>query len=789
MNSTQYVFDYDAAGKMNFVQTKEVHVEVYGKINYINAKNKKIFKIYAETLNRTYRCYCDFNCQIQMGDAIFGRCKYEPNTRYGEQLTFLSKPYVQIASDKESILHCFLKALNSGPNETYRFYERLIEKNGTLEQSLKLLDRMSLHWYNYKDEDVYLPYLTVLSDIQIKMLLKWWYHNRVIRRLNLFGFSNKEIQDFEISPNTLYEKIVENPYTVFEIPMARCEELLTLMGRQDILNNPDEKCCAEMVRKVYSYMKERGWSGIPTNIFLSLYPDAPKYIETLKERYGIVAEMRTVYLSYVYEIESEIIKMIQRYLSSALMKYEISPDNVSYTRDNLSCDQKAAIIGALTQNICIINGSAGTGKTTIIKEIIHNLEIRGIKYKVVSFTGKAVARLKEVLNTKAPSTMHRCIANVKSGKDKKMVKYATDSGFDHLIIDEVSMVTTELFYEFRKIFSFDYKITLVGDMNQLTPISWGSLFDQLVKSQCIPTYSLKQVHRTKSGAENGILINANAIITYYDDDDAPPFDFVITKNFNMIPGDEKIIDLLVSGLKNVGIIQSQIVIICPYNTKINDLNRICQRIFNGENRHVQDAWGTIWKFKDRVMLTQNNEKINIMNREEGMIIDLTDSEIKVAFADGTSHVFKTSIPEPPPLPVQSSNKRLNVLSEATQDMHRMLTNANVDVKKIPKKEKFKKKHEPILTSNMLRHAYAITVDCAQGTEWEYVIYYLPEGSKQTSFLNRNRIYTAITRAKIAIWCVGDLLVMNTSATKHPPYRHDNLHKRIISSQTIKLNNV
>lgn len=89
---------------------------------------------------------------------------------------------------------------------------------------------------------------------------------------------------------------------------------------------------------------------------------------------------------------------------------------------------------------------------------------------------------------------------------------------------------------------------------------------------------------------------------------------------------------------------------------------------------------------------------------------------------------------------------------------------------------------------MLKHAYAMTVDCSQGTEWDYVIYFIPEGSKQSSFLNRNRIYTAITRAKIAIWCVGDLIAMNASATKNLPYRCDNLAKRLIEAQTIKFNN-
>jgi exodeoxyribonuclease V alpha subunit len=746
-NTTQYAAKFDDTGKLTLIPVSELYMDICGKVFYTNSKNPKIFKIHAEQLNREIRCYCEFYCPLQEGDAIFGKCKFDQYTQYGEQLTFTTAPFVQIAEDKESILKCFLRALRGhhfGNKSAYELFDRLMEKNGSLDASLKLLDRLACHWTSHGDEDIFIPYSTVLTDGQMKVLSGWWYKNRVLRRLELLGFNSKDVQQINIPPNEIYLKILDNPYTVPEISLSRCDEILERMNKPI---NPEARQCGEMIRKIYAFMNERGWSGIPSNIFMSLYPESPKMIELLKKDYGVKADLHTVYLSYPHEVETNVVKIIQKMLSSGIMEYEILPDSIVYTRNNLSPDQKNAIEGSLTQNLSIINGPAGSGKTTVIREIVHNLEQRGISYRVVSFTGKAVSRLKEVLNKKTPSTMHKMIADK---KDKKK--------FSHLIIDEISQVSTSLFYEFKKKFDFDYKITMIGDMNQLTPIGWGSLFDQLIKSQLIPTYSLTQNHRTFTSKDNGIIINANAIISYDDDENAPPFDFVVTKNFNMFPGDVKVIEQLLGGLRNAGIVADQIVIICPYNKSLSELNQMCQRIFNGDNRSVTDEYGTTWRLKDRIMMKQNNYEINIMNREEGTIIDLTDNEIKVAFRDGTSHIFQL---------------RTQVLNLPT-------TTGSLELPTVEKKG-------PLLTSKMIEHAYAITVDCAQGTEWQYVIYYIPDGSKTSSFLNKNRLYTAITRAKTAIWCVGDLMAMAYSATKNPPYRCEKLALRLKNSQTIVFN--
>src|SRR5207248_8669279 len=133
----------------------------------------------------------------------------------------------------------------------------------------------------------------------------------------------------------------------------------------------------------------------------------------------------------------------------------------------------------------------------VIKELVHNLKNKGIKYKVVSFTGKAVARIREVTEQKDPMTMHMAI----TWGDKKQV--------DHVIDDEASMVTSELLYEFVNKFGSNFRLTLVGDPNQLLPISWGLLFDQMIKSKIVPVYTLHTCHRSGDG---GILTNASNIV-------------------------------------------------------------------------------------------------------------------------------------------------------------------------------------------------------------------------------------------------------------------------------------
>lgn len=406
-----------------------------------------------------------------------------------------------------------------------------------------------------------------------------------------------------------------------------------------------------------------------------------------------------------------------------------------------------------------------THNTTCLNQIIHNLELRGVSYAVCSFTGKAVARIREVTKKRNPSTMHRLVYNAKMAKSfKRSTQFEKEiplEEYEHIVIDEISMVTTELLYDFLQAYPSTKKLTLIGDVNQLQPIGWGCLLHQLLKSETIPTYSLTTNYRvyTSDGDRDGIILNANAIVNH---DPIYPFEFVATNNFSLFEGPiERVYDII-KGCFSSGVKAEQLVILTPYNRSLQILNQNFQNIYNTGARFVIDSRGIKWMIGDRVMLIENNQEIGVFNGESGTIVDITDKAILVNFGCSGKHEF---------------------LLEPTQRINNFYNN-NVSSyyyrgEQIDEVLDENYTYDNERTVMLLVHAYALSIDKSQGSEWDFVILYIPEFNTG-SFLNKNRIYTAITRSKRCVWTVvTDIDAFNIVAVKPPPFRCDNLSRRLI----------
>jgi len=416
----------------------------------------------------------------------------------------------------------------------------------------------------------------------------------------------------------------------------------------------------------------------------------------------------------------------------------------------------------------LLNDFLVTHNSTCIGQIIHNLELRGITYAVCAFTGKAVARIREITKKRNPATMHRLISNTRKNQlDKRSTQFEKDiplADYEHVIIDEVSMVTTELLYDFVNAYPNIKKLTLVGDVNQLQPIGWGSLFYEILKSETIPTYTLTTNYRVycADGERDGIILNANAIIHQ---DPLYPFEFTLTSNFNIIEGPiERVYDII-RGCFSSGIRSDQLVIITPYNRWLDIINRTFQDIYNVGARNVTDSRGVKWMIGDRVMLTENDQEIGVFNGESGTIRDITQKAVLVDFGESGSHEF---LLEP------THDGRINY-QQGTPNQYYKRGRAMDDVMDGDEGD-----IDDERTVKRIIHAYAMTVDKSQGSEWDFEIFFVPEFNTG-SFLNKNRIYTALTRAKRAVWVVvSDIDSMNITSVKSPPYRCENLSRRLSS---------
>jgi len=722
--------------------------ELYGRVTSIDKKDRNFFKVHTAKLNREFRCQCEFFCPLREGDAIYGLCRVVSHPNFGELLYFIRPPFVQMAMDKHSIVQFFLRVLRGtgfGAIKAEQLFRSLESLAGGEAKVTNYISDLSISWHDNKEPSTLNFFRPTLNDVQATKLLNWWYRNRDLRRLYLLGLTNKQIREANMPLTEMYNRCLENPYTIVSLPIEKCDEIYSRVNKQ--ISAEDRKR-AQIARTVYDHMINRSWVGVPSRTMGAQYPDFPEHKAHLEKDYGMVCELFTVYLERPHKVETFITQKLMEIMNDTIDDRDHADPH--FLNPNLDEDQKRAVAGALATNVSIVTGSAGTGKTTIIREIIHNLELREIPYAIASFTGKAVSRIRQVIRRRTPATMHRMIAG------KSMTP-----NFAHLILDETSMVTTELLYLFLKTYTGKYRITFIGDHNQLEPIGWGSLFEQMIRSNAIPIFRLNHVHRTDSGNGNGILINANKIIEYADDVDGelPPFEFEETSDFRMYNGTVESVFDVVKALHDAGVSADKITVVTPFNRELPRLNQIFQQIYNDGMNHVVDSRKHLWMVGDRVMMTENNYDINVMNGEEGIVTDIAVDaaglgDIRVTFQDGGQHDFKL---EPTKLTNQTYGE---------------------DGEEIKSGE---------LTVESLCLSFGVSVHRSQGSEWDFVIVYLPDEAGSSSFLNRRLIYVALTRAKLAVWCIGDILGLTAAATRAPAWRCDNLAVRLRTAATAAAN--
>lgn len=731
----------------------DTYAELVGKVVSVDRKRKGYFKVYTVSLKQTFTCGCSFFCPIQEGDIIHAMCKMVVISNHLKdivdtdmfkhvELILVKPPLLQFPNDRDSVIQCFVR---SAPRKIHKLsaiklYDHLCtelskkNKSESIEDVIcNYMNKISTLWNKHGDERLIQLYDNVIQGTCMRKILEWWYKNRVLRRLYAFGLTNKDINEISLSTDKIYNQCIKNPYVLVALSMEKCDRIFEQLGKT--IGTLDREC-ALIIRKIYEFMNAKSWVSVPFKILNSLFPNLTQVLDHLSEEYGVVHDMSCLYLSYPYTVETYVCSYIQNLVIKPRELF-----NTRYRLNTLTQDQMDAIHMALTYPVSIIVGSAGTGKTTIIKEIIYNLETQQVPYLVVSFTGKAVSRIREVISRKSPATIHRTLT-ASAGVQK----------FDHLIIDEASMVTTSLFYEFIAKFTHPYKITFIGDPHQLEPIGWGSLFSHLIDSKQIKTTKLNFIHRTDNV---GILDNTNRIIQQ-DDSNSIPFNFNPNEYFQVCNGNIQTVYDLILSLRDLGINSTEVTVVTPYNRDVETLNCLIQKIYNEDNKKVIDYNGKIWMLKDRVSLKVNRYDINVMNGEEGIITDIGEDFVTVTFKDGANHKFNLSA------------------DTQTIDMDDLSTNDDVSTQ--------------TLTVSLLRHSFALTVHLSQGSEWNYIILYVPESLSNTRFLNKKLIYTALTRARKVVWCIGHIPSLNLAATRNSAYRCDYLQKRLCPNDTICIDN-
>ncbi|MCL4229154.1 ATP-dependent RecD-like DNA helicase [Candidatus Dependentiae bacterium] len=368
----------------------------------------------------------------------------------------------------------------------------------------------------------------------------------------------------------------------------------------------------------------------------------------------------------------------------------------------LNDDQIDGVMSCLQQKITVITGGPGTGKTTLIKKLLQILDAHHISYKLAAPTGRAAKRIIEGTGRHA-LTIHRLLEF-----DPSTMSFTHNESnalrLQYLIIDEASMIDIFLAHAILKAVPHDAHLVFIGDVDQLPAVGAGNFLHDIIDSHTIGCKQLKQIFRQ---AQNSmIIVNAHRVNGGEFPVNALPgadkdFYFIKEENpENMTAHLEEIYRRL---LPRFGIPADQSIALVPMNRGVVGtvkINHDLQHMLNqNSSEHNLTYAGTVYKVGDRVMQLRNNYDKNVFNGDIGVIeqVDPEEKVLTIVFND-SSVVYEYS--------------ELDEISLA----------------------------------------YAISIHKSQGSEFSAAI--IPIFMQHFTLLQRNLLYTAITRAKKLCILIG-----------------------------------
>lgn len=386
--------------------------------------------------------------------------------------------------------------------------------------------------------------------------------------------------------------------------------------------------------------------------------------------------------------------------------------------------QRNAVMQAVSSGLLIVTGGPGTGKTTTINTIIRYFESEDMEIRLAAPTGRAAKRMTEATGCEA-QTIHRMLELSGAPEDDKNVSFMRNEenpiDADVIIIDEMSMVDIFLMNSLLKAVTAGTRLILVGDVNQLPSVGPGNVLRDIIDSECFTVVKLTKIFR--QAKESDIIVNAHKI----NDGERFPigpsskdFIFIKREDANNVLGamialvaqklpkyvDAKIFDIQVLTPTRKGLLG------------VERLNMVLQEYLNPKDSSKQEkeTGSTLFREGDKVMQIKNNYQLEWETRGKNGIP-----------VDHGMGVF---------------NGDMGVID-----------NINFFTEKVTIKfEDDRYVEYPFKQLDELELAYAVTVHKSQGSEYPAVVIPLLSGPRM--LMNRNILYTAVTRARKCVCIVG-----------------------------------
>lgn len=416
--------------------------------------------------------------------------------------------------------------------------------------------------------------------------------------------------------------------------------------------------------------------------------------------------------------------------------------------------QKNAVLECVKHGIMILSGGPGTGKTTTINTIIRYFDEEGMDILLAAPTGRAAKRMTEATGYEA-RTIHRMLEINGGMEDGSRARFERNGEnpleADVVIIDEMSMVDIYLFQSLLEAVSVGTRLILVGDVDQLPSVGPGQVLQDLIESKSFPTVILKKIYR--QAGESDIVMNAHRINMGQKialNNKSKDFFFLPRNDVQVIY--KHMIQLITEKLPRY--VEAQpydIQVLTPMrkgSLGVETLNEILQRYLNpaDPSRKEHAAGDRIFREGDKVMQIKNNYQL------EWEIVSQYGIRI-----DSGSGVFNGDI---------GTIRRIREESSTVQvkyDEHRLVEYTFSQLDEI-------------------ELAYAITIHKSQGSEYPAVLLPLLSGPKM--LMNRNLLYTAVTRARKCVTILGSQEVVDGMIENENQYhRYTGLGRRILELES------
>lgn len=551
----------------------------------------------------------------------------------------------------------------------------------------------------------------------------------LIPKASEYGIESMEdissLTDFFTTASSFEEAIKTNPYHVYydmlkynwnKTDKLVCEKFPELI-------NSELRCeyaCINILKRNEAEGDTKINANLMAHYVKEIAPETSnKIVEAVINSDKIFYDPTTKYsaLMKTYQFECSIAEEIKKRVSFPIVYNMNWEDFVEVDGFQMTEEQSKILQLACNESVMMLNGSAGTGKSTSMKALVRMLEANGKSYTILAPTGIAAKRISSTTGRRA-STIHKFLA---SGSELILG--------DYVIIDEMSMVGVELLGALFTRLDEKTKIVFICDEAQLASISCGNIVQDIIDSNIIPIAKLTQVFRYGIGGIATIATDTRKGRAFH-----PPYHFNDYEFIKIEQDAVKQVADIYSDLLNKGYKSDDIMILCPFNkSKIGSYlinNEIqSQHNFSSDTKakYKRDGYDIQLKVGDKVINTQNNYNMTQMELTDENIY--VESEAPLAVMNGDIGYVRAyrEFNDFPELLIQYDNG--------------LALAKSADIK------------------NLLL-GYSISIHKSQGSQAKVVIVVIDKSHK--GMCSRNLLYVALSRAQEKLIEIGDVDIINDS---------------------------